>query len=413
MKYGLIGRSLSHSRSKEIHALLGNDAYELVELEPDELEGFFRRADFCGINVTIPYKEAAMRFCEPDEAARKIGCVNVVINDKGKLRGSNTDYYGFSYMAREAGIFFAGKKVAVLGSGGASKTAASVARDEGARDVAIISREGRERHGDLSSYRDAEILVNATPVGMFPKDSGQPVSLDDFPCLGAVMDVIYNPLNTSLIQSAVERGLKTATGLSMLVAQAARAHELFFDIARKAGARDDDGTTRALSQARRLFTGIALIGMPGCGKTTAGMELAKILGKNFIDTDLLAEELTGKKPGEIIAEKGEPFFREIERKAVALAAAKQGAVIATGGGAALFKENMDALRRNCAIYFLDCADSDLARHGRPLSANLSALRAQRQGLYESACHRKHWRAGGGIEETARALAELFDGDFPA
>jgi len=411
-KYGLIGESLSHSYSKEIHALLGNPDYALLELPPDALGGFLRGADFLGINVTIPYKEKAMRHCEPDGEARKIGCVNTIVKRNGRLLGFNTDYFGFSFMAKSAGIDFGGKKVVILGSGGASKTAACVARDQGAREIAVVSRSGANsganNYENICRHADADALVNATPVGMFPNADQSPVSLDCFKNLSAALDVVYNPLRTRLMLDAHGRGIKTANGLAMLAAQAARAHALFFGWGNcaddRAGALEAAQIAEVLSKTERLFLNVVLIGMPGCGKTSAGRELAKLLGMDFADTDSMIEESAGKKTGDIIRESGEPFFRELERAAVARAAAKTRAVIATGGGSVLARENRDALLSNGIVVFLERGLSGLAVEGRPLSSDLQALHRQRQPIYESLCHHRV-RVAKSADETARIVRE--------
>jgi len=456
MRYGLIGKSLSHSYSKAIHGFFGNAEYGLLELPPHALEGFLRGADFRGINVTIPYKEAVMPFCEPDAAAREIGCVNTIVNRGGRLLGYNTDYFGFSHMAKSAGISFEGKKALILGSGGTSKTAACAARAGGAREIAVVSRGGESNYGNLARHADSDVLINTTPVGMFPGSGSSPVSLEAFPSLCAVIDVVYNPLRTRLMLGALERGIPAAGGLCMLVAQALMAHRLFFgagqrgdgadlaggigqcgnaDRAGGAGQRGDGGGNQAggnaiqaggadlagglgcgaetaaqiaeaLSKAERLFSNIALVGMPGCGKTTVGRKLASLLGMAFADTDLMVEESSGRKIPDIIRESGEPFFRALESAAVAKAAAQPQTVIATGGGAVLSRENRDALLQNGKVVFLERPLSALATEGRPLSADLKALLAQRLPIYEALCHFRV-AAAGSPAETARRAAALF------
>ena len=399
MRHGLIGRTLSHSYSKAIHGFLGNDDYRLVELRPEAVEGFLRRADFRGINVTIPYKEIAMAHCEPDDDAREIGCVNAIVNEGGRLRGHNTDRFGFSYMAKSAGIRFAGKKTVVLGSGGASKTAVRVARDEGAREVAVVSRRGENNYENLERHADCDVLVNATPVGMFPDETGAPVSLDAFPRLSALMDLVYNPLRTTLALDARRRGVIVANGLAMLAAQALQAHRLFFGEPQSDDERTDALIAEVMAKTERLFSNVALIGMPGCGKTSVGEKLAGLLGMGFVDTDRAVEETAGRKIPDLIRENGEPFFRELERAAVARAASTRRAVIATGGGAVLLKENRDALSRNCQIVFLERDLFRLATEGRPLSTDLRALFAQRLPIYEGLCDLRV-KAGASADETA-------------
>jgi len=406
MRYGLVGKSLSHSYSKTIHGFLGNGDYELLELPPDALEGFLRRADFLGINVTIPYKEIAMRYCEPDEAAREIGCVNTIVNKGGRLLGSNTDYFGFRYMAQSAGVDLAGKKVLVLGGGGASKTAVRAALDMGAREVVVISRGGENNYGNIDRHADSDALVNATPVGMFPDNARSPVSLRGFERLSAALDVVYNPLRTRLLLEARELGAKTASGLAMLVAQAARAHRLFFGIEPDERAEHAQ-IAEVLSKAEKHFSNVVLVGMPGCGKTTVGRELAKSLDMGFADTDQMIEASAGRKVRDIIREDGEPCFRELERAAVAQAAAKTRRVIATGGGAVLSAENRNALLQNGVVVFLERDLAGLATEGRPLSADLHSLWRQRLPIYEGFCHHRVKVADDLRETLRRARDALF------
>ena len=404
MRYGLIGGSLSHSYSKAIHGFLGNGDYELSEIPPDALDGFLRGAGFRGINVTIPYKEAVMPHCVPDDAARKIGCVNTLVNRDGRLYGYNTDYFGFSHMAKSAGVDFAGKKVLVLGSGGTSKTAVCVARDRGAGEIVVVSRNGENNYENIARHADSDVLVNTTPLGMFPNNGRSPVSLDCLARLSAVIDVVYNPLRTRLMLDAQERGIVTANGLVMLVAQALRAHNLFFDID-----PDEDATEKriaeVLAKTEKLFLNIVLIGMPGCGKTSVGAKLAEFLEMDFVDTDHMIESSTGRKVPDIIREDGEPFFRELERGVVSRVAAGTRQVIATGGGSVLARENRDALLQNGRIVFLERDPESLETRGRPLSLDLQAMYRQRLPIYESLCHYRV-RAEDNLHDTFRKIAGL-------
>jgi len=403
-KYGLIGKTLSHSYSKAIHGFLGNRKYRLLELTPDAVEGFLRKADFRGINVTIPYKETVMPYCVPDDAAQKIGCVNTIVNKGGKLYGYNTDYFGFSHMAKSADITFEGKKVLVLGGGGTSKTAVCVARDRGAREIVIVSRNGENNYDNIGRHADSDILVNTTPVGMYPNSGRAPVSLKGFINLSAVIDVVYNPLRTRLVLDALELGINTANGLVMLVAQALRAHNLFFDVEQDAEA-DNAQISEVLAKTEKLFLNIVLIGMPGCGKTSVGKRLAKFLDMDFVDTDTVIETKTGRKVADIIREDGEPFFRVLERYVITQVTAKTRQVIATGGGSVLAKKNRDAFLKNGTIVFLDRELASLATEGRPLSVDLHTLHRQRQPIYESLCHHKV-RAANNVQDTLQKVKEI-------
>jgi len=387
MKYGLIGKTLSHSYSKIIHGFFGNHEYELLELPPDSIEDFLRASDFLGINVTIPYKETVMPWCVLDEHAKKIGSVNTIVNKNGTLYGYNTDYFGFSYMAFLAGISFNGKKVVILGSGGTSKTAVAVTRDCGAREIVVVSRTGENNYGNIERHIDCDVLVNTTPVGMFPDNGKASLSPGNFTKLSAVIDVIYNPMRTKLLLEAKKRGIRTANGLFMLTAQALMAHNLFFGI-EKDKREDFLSIEEALSKTVKRFSNIVLIGMPGCGKTTIGRELAKVYEKDFVDTDELIEARMGRKIPDIIREDGEPRFRELESGVIAEAAAKTNQVIATGGGSVLAEENRDALAQNGIVVFLERSLDRLATDGRPLSVDLEALYRRRLPFYESFCQYK-------------------------
>jgi shikimate dehydrogenase len=407
IKYGLIGKTLSHSYSKIIHGFFGNREYELLELPPDSVEGFLRGAGFAGINVTIPYKETVMPYCVNDEAAKKIGSVNTIINKNGTLYGYNTDYFGFSLMAKLAGISFNGKKVVILGSGGTSKTAVCVARDNGAAEITIVSRNGENNYGNIDRHSGCNVLVNTTPVGMFPHNGESPLSLDGFTNLSAMIDVIYNPLRTRLLLDAEERGIRTANGLSMLTAQALRAHNLFFGM--ETNEREDLAKIeKVLSKTEKRFSNIVLIGMPGCGKTTIGRKLAAALKRDFTDTDQLIAKRTGRAIPEIIREDGEPRFRELERDLIEEAGAQTGQVIATGGGSVLLQENRYALRQNGIIVFLERPLEKLATGGRPLSVDLNALYRQRLPLYEGLCRHKI-ACGEDLDGNVRRIQEALDG----
>lgn len=279
MEYGLLGERLGHSFSPQIHRDLAGYDYQLLPTPPEAVEDLFARRAFQGLNVTIPYKRMVMPLCdEIDPRAAAIGAVNTVVNRNGRLTGYNTDIDGFLYMVRRAGMDMAGKKVVILGSGGTSRTARAAAGELGAREIVTISRHGEDNYQNLSRHADAQVLVNTTPVGMYPNWGQAPVSLESFPALEGVLDVVYNPLRTALLLQAEERGLPCSCGLPMLVAQAKRAAELF------TGQNIDDSRAEAvLHGLREQLTSIVLIGMPGCGKTTVGRALAGKLGRTFVE----------------------------------------------------------------------------------------------------------------------------------
>ena len=403
--YGLLGRKLGHSWSVPIHRALGCEDYRLIELEPDRLGDFLRREDIGGLNVTIPYKREVMSFCDViDPAAEAIGSVNTLVRRSGKLYGYNTDIDGFLYMLRRARISLTGKKVLILGSGGASLTAQAAAKREGAREVVVVSRAGPDNYENLDRHAGAEVLINTTPVGMWPDLEGRPVDLERFPRADAVVDIIYNPARTDLILQAeaidkrdrllAGEGLRPEErefhgvhpirctgGLPMLVHQAKRAEELFFG-----RPIPDYQTELILARLWQDRTNIVLVGMPGCGKTTVGRELAKLTGKPLVDLDEEIVRRAGKPIPEIFAQEGEKAFRDLESRVLAETCAKDGQVIATGGGAVLRAENRTALRRTGRVYFLRRVLGQLSREGRPLSqkGSLEEMYRIRKPLYEAA-----------------------------
>lgn len=385
MEYGLIGERLGHSYSAEIHRAFGAYDYELVSLPPEKLEAFIRGREYRGLNVTIPYKQAVMPFCdEISGTARKIGSVNTIVRrPDGSLYGDNTDYAGFAAMAARAGISFDGKKVAVLGSGGTSLTARAVAAGAGAAEIVTVSRKGDVTYDDLSKAADSDIVVNTTPVGMYPHNGESPISLERFPRCTGVVDVIYNPLRTALVSEAAERGVACTGGLYMLTAQAARAYALF------CGAPLPEDRLEAVYRSLLASVeNIVLVGMPGSGKTTVGRILAERLGRTFVDLDAAVEQKAGMTVPEIFARCGEETFRGYEREAAAEYGRQKGLVIAGGGGIVLSAQNRAALRQNGRVYLMERRLDRLETAGRPLSGDLSALRemaARRQPLYALAC----------------------------
>lgn len=378
--YGLLGARLGHSWSVPIHAALGNDAYQLYELEPPELVPFLRREDIGGLNVTIPYKRDVMPLCDGlHPTAKAIGSVNTIVRQPdGALVGYNTDIDGFLYMAHRAGISLNGKKVVILGTGGASLTAQAAARQARAREIAVISRSGPDDYDHLDRHADAEVLVNTTPVGMFPHTGAAPVDLTRFPRCQGVLDVIYNPRRTALVLQAESLGIPCSDGLPMLVAQAKRAEEHFFR-----RAIPDQENERILAQLRQETCNIVLIGMPGCGKTTVGQALAALSGREALDLDQQIVEKAGKPIPQIFAEQGEAAFRALEREVVAEAGKLTGKLLLTGGGVVTVPENYGPLRQNGRIYHLVRDLDALPTEGRPLSqsTDLRALWETRAPLY--------------------------------
>ena len=398
--YGLLGRKLGHSWSAPIHAALGCEDYRLIELEPDELGAFLAQENIGGLNVTIPYKLDVMPFCdEIDEAAKDIGSVNTLARRGGTLCAWNTDAVGFCWMAERAGISMAERKVLVLGSGGASRTAVAMSRKLGAREIIVVSRSGENNYENLSRHADAEIIVNTTPVGMYPKTGESPVDLTAFPACKGVLDVIYNPRRTALLLQAEELGIPCSDGLPMLVAQAKAAEEHFFETT-----ISDSEHERILAQLRQETANIVLIGMPGCGKTTVGEALSHLTGREAIDIDARIVEQAGCSIPEIFAADGEAAFRALERDVTAEVGKSSGKIILTGGGVVKDPRNYASLRQNGRIYHLTRDLDLLPTEGRPLSqgADLAAMWAERKPMYER-FRDVIIENNGTVEETAAAI----------
>ena len=381
MKCGLLGRKLGHSYSPQIHNLLGDYSYVLFEKEPEELENFLKNGDFSGLNVTIPYKKEVIPYLsELSPTAQKMGCVNTVLRKSdGTLYGHNTDYFGFTSLVRHAGLSVAGKKVLVLGSGGASNTAAAALKDLGASPV-VISRSGENNYGNLHLHRDAAAIVNATPVGMYPNTGVSPIDLALFPHLEGVLDVIYNPARTQLLLDAENLGIPRENGLWMLVAQAKEAAEVF-----AGGKISDEVIEKIYRRLSHQMKNIVLIGMPGCGKSTIGTLLAEKLGRPLADADEKIISLAVKSIPDIFAQDGEPTFRDWETKALTELGKQSGLVIATGGGCVTQKRNYPLLHQNGYLVWLERDCSVLPTDGRPLSQanDLGKMYAARKPLYEA------------------------------
>ncbi len=352
-EYGLIGEKLGHSFSREIHDMIGRYDYELIELAPAELEDFLRRREFRAVNVTIPYKKAVIPFLDSltDEAA-EIGAVNCIRNEAGRLVGHNTDFAGLRALIAHAGAELSGRKVLILGTGGTSDTAAAVCRSLGAGQIFKISRSGRQ--GALSyeqalrEHNDAQVLLNATPCGMYPHIAESPLAPEAFAALESVIDVIYNPLASMLVLAARQRGARAEGGLYMLVAQAVFAAEFFLREKLPAGL-----TEEIYRKLLRQKSNIVLTGMPSSGKSAIGRLVANRLGRRFYDIDVLVEEEAGMSIAEIFHRHGEAEFRRRESAAAAKLAACNGIVIATGGGTVIDPQNARLLAMNGRLYFLD------------------------------------------------------------
>lgn len=405
MQCGLLGRKLGHSYSPQIHNLLGDYSYVLFEKELEELENFLKNGDFSGLNVTIPYKKEVIPYLsELSPTAQKMGCVNTVLRrSDGTLYGHNTDYFGFTSLVRHAGLSVAGKKVLVLGSGGASNTAVAALKDLGASPV-VISRSGENNYGNLHLHRDAAAIVNATPVGMYPNTGVSPIDLGHFPHLEGVLDVIYNPARTQLLLDAEKLGIPRENGLWMLVAQAKEAAEVF-----TGGKISDKVIEKIYRRLSHQMKNIVLIGMPGCGKSTIGTLLAEKLGRTLADADEKIISLAGKSIPDIFAQDGEPTFRDWETKALTELGKQSGLVIATGGGCVTKKRNYPLLHQNGYLVWLERDCSVLPTDGRPLSQanDLEKMYAARKPLYEVFADIRVENAGT-PEETVRKILDALE-----
>ena len=369
-KYGLIGESLSHSKSAEIHSMFGRYNYHLKNIERDKLEEFFTKRNFNGINVTIPYKKESIKYLDDlHPLAQKIGAVNTIVNKNGKLIGYNTDYLGFDYSLKFFDINLKDKKVLILGSGGASKMVEEYCKDNLAKNIVIISRNGENNYHNLENYKDFNVIINATPVGMYPHNLESKVDISIFDDLDFVIDLIYNPLNTKLILDAKKNNIKTMPGLLMLVAQAFYACELFVD-----EKLDESLISKVYKKIKRDMLNIVFIGMPASGKTTMAKLLADKLNREFWDTDVLIEEKENSSIPTIFKTKGETYFRSLETKVLEEVSKKTGVVIATGGGTILKKVNRNLILQNSFVIYLDREIENLETVNRPLSKNLDSLK---------------------------------------
>lgn len=381
---GLLGRHLSHSYSREIQSEFGIKGYRMFECEPENVAEFVKSGHFRGLNVTIPYKKTVLPLCDTlSDEAKDIDCVNtLVFSPDGKIHGHNTDACGFLYAVRHSGIEVSGKKVLVFGSGGASLAVKHALGKIGAREIVTVSRSGENNYSNLYLHRDAQIIVNATPVGMYPSPDEKITDLSKFPSVSGVFDLIYNPLRTDLLLQAQSLSIPCVNGLSMLVAQAKHSAELF------TGTQIPDAETeRVLRLMKNRTRNIVLIGMPGSGKSTIGTLLAEMTGRAVYDTDAAITEMKGKSIPEILEREGEKAFREYEKQALKRVGELTGKIIVTGGGAVLSEENLAPLQRNGRVYYIERSVQKLATSGRPLSVknSLDEMYAQRKPLYESVC----------------------------
>ena len=410
MQYGLIGEKLSHSFSKEIHESLANYNYELCEIARENLADFLQKREFRAINVTIPYKKEVIPYLDEVSAvANELQAVNCIVKKGGKLYGYNTDYFGMRDLILRSGIDLSGKKVLILGTGGTSRTSSLVAKNLGAREIIPVSRSSNE--GSITykeAYKkhvDADVIINTTPIGMYPNCDNSPLDLSEFSNLCAVFDAVYNPLRTKLVIDAKSKGIYAEGGLYMLVSQAVHAVELFIDTN-----FDEDKTDDIFHKILKEKENIVLIGMPSCGKTTVGKVLADRFSRNLIDLDDEIVKRIGCEISDFFKTHTEKEFRDIETEITKDISKKNGIIIATGGGCVLREENVNALRQNGKLYFLD---RDLANltptDSRPLATKKEAIEKlykERYDIYTSRCD---CRIDGNLtpEEEAKLIEKEF------
>ena len=381
LRCGLLGEKLGHSYSPEIHKMLAGYEYRLYERRAEELEGFIKGGEWDGLNVTMPYKKAVIPFCdELGEHARLSGSVNTLVRcADGSIFGDNTDMFGFESLLHVNGIDPAGTKALVLGNGGACASVRAVLDSLGARTV-VISRRGEDNYDNLERHRDAGLIVNTTPLGMYPNNGARAVVLTAFPNCRAVLDIVYNPARTALLLQAEELGIKHAGGLHMLVAQAKRSCELF------TGTRIDDSEIDRVERVlMHRMMNIVLVGMPGCGKTTVAGLIGEMTGRRVQDVDTMIVQRAGITIPEIFAQSGEEGFRALETQIITEAGAQSGTVIATGGGSVTRQENYAPLHQNAVIVWLQRDIDKLPRDGRPLSAraDLNEMFRRRAPMYSA------------------------------
>ena len=403
MKCGLLGRHLAHSYSPQIHSYLGEYSYDIFEKEPEEVENFLKNGDFTGLNVTIPYKKAVIPYCAVlSDTAKALGAVNTLVRmGDGLLVGHNTDYFGFRSLVERTGLTLAGKKALVLGSGGASNTAVAALKELGAH-VIVISRSGENNYDNLQLHADAALIVNTTPVGMYPNTDAAPLTLDGFPQLEGVIDVIYNPARTRLLLEAEKRGLVAENGLWMLVAQAWESAQWF------TGKSLPQSLIEAIYRVlKSQMENIVLVGMPGSGKSTIGQLLSQALQRTLVDADAEIVKEAGMPIPELFATQGEPAFRAIETRVLERLGKESGLIIATGGGCVTRPENFNHLRQNGKVLWLKRDLNKLPIDGRPLSQNtkLADMYAVREPLYRAFSH-VEISNDGEPSETVRQIMEV-------
>ena len=407
LKCGLIGKNLSHSYSKLIHSKLGKYEYELFSVCPEELESFIKSGNFRGFNVTMPYKKTVMAYCdELDDNARRVGSVNTLAFENGVLKGYNTDYFGLEYAINRSGVRLKNKKVIILGNGGVSATVQALAHDLGAKEVLICSSRSSFNYKNVYDRSDAEIIINATPVGMYPNSEEKLIDITKFKNLNGFVDLIYNPFYTGLMLDACKMKVPVCGGFSMLVAQAKASAEIFLSTKLK-----DDLIEKIIKEIYFKMANIVLIGMPGSGKTTIAKILAEKTGKKFVDSDLEIENFCGLSIPEIFETKGEKEFRKIENEILKKIGKQTGVVLSTGGGAVLAENAYEILKQNSEIYWIERNLNLLEMSGRPLSKSkieIEKIYKSRKPTYQKICDKTIENSGSAEASVQKILEDFYE-----
>lgn len=402
-RYGLLGEHLGHSFSPRIHAMLCGYEYKLYEQEKENVPDFLNSCGLDGMNVTIPYKKDVLPHCAwLSDAVRRIGSANTLVKHQDGWHAYNTDYFGFRRMVESMNVDPSGKKAVILGSGGAMLAVRTALEDMGAKEIVVVSRGGENNYDNLHLHADAEIVVNATPVGMYPKVGVAAASLDSFPNCKAAFDVVYNPARTAFIMQAEEKGIACRNGLYMLVAQAHRAAELF---------TGKDIAIERIEEILRVLESetknIVLVGMPGCGKSSVGRALSKLSGRALVDADEKLYETFGMSAGDMINNHGEEYFRQRETEVLAELGKQSGLIIATGGGCVTREENYKHLHQNGEIFWLRRSLEKLPTAGRPLSqrGSLESMFEKRAPMYARFADVIIDNDSGTVSDSAKAILE--------
>ncbi len=412
-QYYLLGETLKHSYSKIIHSKIADYKYNLKNLSYEQFDEFMNEKQFSGLNVTIPYKREVLKYCDVfSKAVVEIGSANTIVkNPDGSLYADNTDYRGFLHLAKKTGVKFKNKNVLVLGSGGTSLTVRTATKNMGAKNIYVVSRNGKINYNNAYDLKDIEVIVNTTPVGMYPNNYACPIDITKFNNIEAVIDVVYNPLKTELVQNAESIGIKSGSGLSMLVAQAVYSAELFTGRFIHKSIID-----KIENEIRKNLTNIVFIGMPGCGKTTLSKIVSRELKRKYVDIDRLIVNSENRTIPNIFKTDGESFFRSLETKTIKKVSKKTGIVIATGGGAVKNPENIKALKSNGLIFYVDRDVSELSTKGRPLSTSAEEVqklyeeRSQLYNLYMD-YYIKNDSKTDSIEKVAERTVEVYNEHF--